>query len=312
MKISQFSDYNIYSIIVTFNAKYWIRNCLKSLIESSIQNHKVLVVDNASKDDTLSIIKKEFPTVLIIENSINFGFAVANNQGLKFALQDNADFLFLLNQDAYAFYDTIENLVYKLIENPDYGLLSPIHLSSDGKSFDKLFYKYLISSDILWKNKDNCSKNFEIRDIDFVNAAAWMIPSKTISKIGLFDPLFFMYGEDVNYINRILYKGLKVGVLSKTFIIHDRESRPSVEYNENKLVNLRKSVVLHKLLNPFNVISLELIKVSLYISKYILIHLFKGNLFYSRLYFFLLINIYLNIPIFINHKKLYTRGYFNL
>src|SRR5690606_3487544 len=64
-----------------------------------------------------------------------------------------------------------------------------------------------------------------VYEIPFVNAAAWMLSRKCIENIGGFDPLFFHYGEDDNYCQRVLYHGFKIGVLPKVYVIHDREER---------------------------------------------------------------------------------------
>ena len=207
-------------IIVTYNAKPWIERCLKSC-----GDYPAVVVDNASADDTLSFIKNNFPEVTLLEQTKNLGFGQANNIGISYALSKGADYVFLLNQDAYLQPDTINKLIKTHKENKDYGVISPIHLNGKGSKLDKNFEYYLkqkndLMSDLL------CAKLLKpIYNVPFVNAAAWLLPRKTLETVGGFDPLFFHYGEDDNYCQRVLYHDFKIGVALDTFIYHDRENR---------------------------------------------------------------------------------------
>ncbi|MBO6238114.1 MAG: glycosyltransferase family 2 protein, partial [Bacteroidales bacterium] len=98
---------NILVVIVTFNARKWVRKCLKSLEKSTLPAD-VLVVDNGSADGTLERIRAEFPGTRIIETGENLGFGAANNIGLRIALDEGYQFAYLLNQDAWLEKDTLE------------------------------------------------------------------------------------------------------------------------------------------------------------------------------------------------------------
>lgn len=104
------NDVSCYVIVVTYNGKKWYDRCLNSLFNSSIFIN-VIVVDNKSNDGSVAYIKHKWPQVTIIENSENVGFAAANNIGFKFAFENGADYFFLLNQDAWVEYNTIEKLL---------------------------------------------------------------------------------------------------------------------------------------------------------------------------------------------------------
>ncbi len=209
----------VYIIIVSYNGVKWIEKCLKSC-----GNYKILVIDNASTDGTVSYIKENHPQVILLEQKTNLGFGQANNLGIEYALSKRADYVFLLNQDAYLYKNTINDLVMTHKEHDDFGVLSPIHLNGDGTKLDRNFSNYLA-----YKNnnffyfdaiKNTLSKVYEI---PFVNAAGWLLPKKTLLTIGGFDPVFFHYGEDDNYCQRLRYHSLKVGVVPNTFMNHDRE-----------------------------------------------------------------------------------------
>jgi GT2 family glycosyltransferase len=197
----------------------WIDKCLKSIVNQT----EVIVIDNNSIDDTLCFITANFPTVIVLPQTENLGFGLANNKGIEYAIKHDADAVFLLNQDAFAQTDCIANLKEAAIDNPEYGIISPLHLNGDGTAVDYTFLKVtspfsasnLISDLILRK----FSKS--IYSLNFINAAAWFIPKAVFYKVGGFDPLFFLYGEDDNYCQRVLYHGFKIGIIPNATIFHD-------------------------------------------------------------------------------------------
>jgi len=211
----------IFSVIVTYNGIEWIEKCLRSLVLDS----NIVVVDNDSSDGTQDLIEQNFSMVHLIKSDKNLGFGAANNIGINYALEQGAEYVFLLNQDAWIKKGTLELLVDALEKNKEYGVMSPIHLNGSGKMLDKYFGEYLyyyggrkfVTDKILERTSEF------IVDIDFVNAAAWLLSRKCIEKVGLFDPLFFHYGEDDNYLQRVRYYSIKIGILTTAFIYHDRE-----------------------------------------------------------------------------------------
>lgn len=209
-------------IIVTYNGVQWIQKCL-----DSCKGYHVIVVDNASTDDTLAIIKSNYPAVTVLEQDRNLGFGAANNVGMSYALQQNCDYVFLLNQDAYIEPGCIEELMKVHKNNETLGVLSPIHLNGDGTQLDANFSmflkRYQVNEEILYDSFSNKMKPFY--PIDFVNAAAWLIPLKTLQEVGGFDPLFFHYGEDDNYCQRVLFHNYSIGIVTKAVIMHDRGNR---------------------------------------------------------------------------------------
>ena len=204
-------------IIVSYNFEPWIDRCLGSLRKSSIPVD-VWVVDNASCDRTVSLIQMNYPEVHLIENASNMGFGHANNQGIKEALKEQYDYVFLLNQDAWVDENTIETLVTLGDVHSEFGIISPVHLTGKGDELDFGFAEYAHL-----KHKDELTGD-SYTEINFVNAAFWMIPSKVLREVGGFSSLFFHYGEDVDYVNRLHYHGYKV-VYAPVLAYHDREKR---------------------------------------------------------------------------------------
>lgn len=233
-------------LVVTFNGESWVKKCLDSLISCSIPV-EVLCIDNNSTDSTCQIIKKNYPSVKLIECENNFGFGKANNIGLRFARKHKFDFVLLLNQDVYIKKNTLENLINISLKYPEYGVISPIHLDGSGEKLDSNFSNfiretrcpYLISDYLLGADLK------DVYSLDFVNAAAWLLPIKTVEIIGGFDPMFLHYGEDDNFCQRVLFHGLRIGIVPKTFIVHDRSQVVKCQDRYENLILFERSIKIN-------------------------------------------------------------------
>ena len=215
----------VLTIVVLYNGSKWIRTCFSSLFRSTINDHHIIAIDNASTDNSVEIIRSEFPDVELIKLSNNIGFGRANNIGLQKAHDIEADYVFLLNQDAWVENKTIENLINIQQLNNEFGIISPLHFNTSDL-LDENFLNYLLeSTSIRSIMSDLCQNSLnDIYSIHFVNAAIWLISKDCYDKVGLFDNLFFHYGEDRNYSQRAIYHGFKIGVAISEKGWHDRKS----------------------------------------------------------------------------------------
>lgn len=207
-------------IIVSYNFEPWIDRCLGSLRRSA-HPADVMVIDNASTDDTVRRIKACYPEVRLVESPTNLGFGQANNIGLRTALNEGYDMVFLMNQDAWIDAETIGTLAALSQQYPEYGILSPVHLTGQGDRPDPGFGHYAGMQDI-----GQLPVSEEVIPLTFVNAAFWMIPVSVLKKTGGFSPLFYHYGEDKDFVNRLHYHRYQVGYCPKASGNHDREYRP--------------------------------------------------------------------------------------
>jgi len=160
--------------------------------------------------------------VLLIENDRNLGFGNANNLGLKYALQHDCDYAFLLNQDAWTDADMMEKLVSAARSFPDYAIYSPVHLDVDRNNINMhLSFEQpssFISDCYLGSIKD-------VYPITYSNAAGWLLPRKTLETVGGFTPLIFHYGEDDDYMRRLAYHNLKMALVPAAIMVHDSKER---------------------------------------------------------------------------------------
>lgn len=209
----------ILTIIVSYNFEKWIHPCLSSVEKSTLPTD-ILIIDNCSSDCTVSSIRTNYPHIRLIANTSNLGFGKANNIGMQIALQEGYDAVFLLNQDAWIAPDTLQILAALSEQYPDFGILSPVHLDGSGKQLDKGFASYANLTDM-----SRLSANPTPVECPFINAAFWFIPVRTLQKVGGFSPLFYHYGEDKDYVNRLHFHRYKIGYATMAYGCHDRAFR---------------------------------------------------------------------------------------
>lgn len=239
---------NIHVIIVTYNAMKWAERCFTSLRHSSVQV-QCIVIDNGSSDGTQEYIKNHFPEVHFIQSEQNLGFGKANNIGIETAYKKGADFFYLMNQDAWLYEESLEKLLEVYHSHPntaEIGIISPVHIDGTEKKLDIFLDKYIAY---------NCEKTRLISDLyfqslkpyyelDFVNAAHWLLPKKTIEKVGGFNPYFFHYGEDNEYVNRVHFHKMKIILVPASKVVHDgKQSLNKIDYSKYKDLTIETKII---------------------------------------------------------------------
>jgi GT2 family glycosyltransferase len=294
---------NLHIVIVTYNGMSWLSKCLESC-----KDYNTIVVDNASTDETVSVIETNYPYVKVLKQTINLGFGQANNIGIKYALDKGADYVFLMNQDCYLQPNTIYDLTQVHLSNRDFGIVSPVHFNGDGTKLDKGFSNYLKQNDNLIYDLLSAKKTHKsIYNVSFVNAAAWLLPRKTLETVGGFDPIFFHYGEDDNYCQRVLYHDFKIGIVPNSFVYHDRENRQAekIVNSKNKLV-LKERYLKSKWANLNLESDLEIKNTKKDLFKLIVKLVLKLKLKKAR-YYFSELQLIKNIVIEIQKSKTYNK-----
>ena len=234
-------------IIVNWNTKKLLFDCLSSIykITRGIE-FEVVVVDNGSTDDSTFMVKSKFPQVKLILNKSNLGFTKANNQGIKSA---KGEYILLLNSDTYLIENSLQKLVRKAHElqyrgstpkgvgplKSEFGALGP-QLLNENRSIQQSagFFPHLpqvfwwmsfiddLPGGIFLKPYHVDHDSFYQKDhqVDWVTAAAILVPREVIVKVGMLDEKIFMYGEEVDWCYRIKRQGYKVYFSPATKIIH--------------------------------------------------------------------------------------------
>ncbi|MFA6963148.1 MAG: glycosyltransferase family 2 protein [Patescibacteria group bacterium] len=219
-------------IIVGYNSKKHLRDCLESLFASKYKKFEVIFVDNNSQDGSINYIEKEYPRVKLIQGKKNLGFAGGNNLGIDTAVKNKSEYVFLLNPDTIIDPDCLGQLVEKADRNT---ILQPLILLHDGKRKTDLvnsagnvlnFLGFSYCGDYK-KNKSEIASD---KDISVASGAAMLIPAEIIRKIGMFDESFFMYHEDVDLSWRARIAGYNIRLIKDAIVWH----KYSFSKNKNK------------------------------------------------------------------------------
>lgn len=242
MTASQALHSNIQTVavaIVTHNAEKWLPTCLGSLRDSSLKPSAIVVVDNASTDGTVEEIRRHYPEATLMVSECNLGFGKANNLAFRALRNKDVDAVYLLNQDAAVLPGTIAHLAKVLESHPEYGIVSPIHYQGDGRNLDFVFRSSLENERV----SDSPDAAQDFAEVNFVNAAHWLVRMECLEKTGGFAPIFYHYGEDVNFVHRLKALGWKVGIDLGTGALHCRDGRP--ESAERDLLRLYASFLVY-------------------------------------------------------------------
>lgn len=219
-------------IIVNWNSSDLLRNCLGSIPHTNPEGRfEIIVVDNASIDNSVKMVKQEFHHVKLIENEQNLGFAKATNLGIKASC---GKYILLLNSDAeLKTCNTLKKVEQFFELHDEVGILGVNLIFPDGVpqapggrfiSNWQLFKSQVLflSSPMFYRMKDKffSSKMQEFHSIDYVSGASMFVQKKVFDEIGMFDEGFFMYGEDMEFCYRAKQHGWRSVILNTIETIH--------------------------------------------------------------------------------------------
>lgn len=228
-------DDTVHILIVTYNARIWLRVCCKGT-EKLPRSWRVTLVDNASSDGTADTVEREYPHIRLIRVTENLGFGRANNLGLRLALDEGADYVYLLNQDAEISASGIAELIRLHKKYPECRIISPLHRNGDGSALDYSFARFCAQSGLEYL-ADCAEVQEDILFTDWGIAAGWLLPRASLLETGGFSPLFFHYGEDEDYVNRVRFHGGKVAVAPGVSMLHHRTEKTKKKTLDSRFID---------------------------------------------------------------------------
>lgn len=198
-------------IIVSYNTADQIGRCLDSIAAAACCPQEVIVVDNASTDDGAALIGKNHPSVRLVVNANNRGFAAANNQALAVC---RGDFILFLNPDTEVQPEALRRMMAYMENNPHIGLAGPKIVNPDGSLQGSISYRY--------PGQKHAGEELQglKGDIACVLGAAMIARQESIKKVAGFDEAFFLYGEDEDLCLRIRKAGYEIGYIDGAIIVH--------------------------------------------------------------------------------------------
>ncbi len=228
------SGVDITVVIVNYNVRPFLDHCLQSVFRAMKNLQvQVIVVDNASADDSAEMVRTRYPQVTLIENIENVGFAKANNQAFKLA---DGEAVLILNPDSFVQEDTLELMLARLNKTDDVGAIGPKILLPDGRFEPRSMrgfptpwaaFSYLSGLSTLFPKSSFFSRYLltyldrdREQDVDALSGSCMMVKRQLLDELGGFDGDYFMYGEDLDLCYRIKRKGYRIIYHPDTLIVH--------------------------------------------------------------------------------------------
>lgn len=230
-------------VIVNYNGVYLLKKNLKSVENTQYKDFDIVVVDNNSIDDSVKYLRKEFPTVKIVESNENLGFGRGNNLGVL--SYPNYDAYLFLNNDVSVPKDFLTELVNILESDKQIGVVGPKILYSakkDGKyiinSAGMDVSKHLMGYDRYNKQENNPKYNI-VEEVDAIMGGAFLVRREIFEKTKGFDPDMFLYYEDIDLSLRIKDLGYKLYYCGSSYVYHDHmASSKKLGIRERNILNM--------------------------------------------------------------------------
>ncbi len=203
----------VWCIVLAYNSIDLTLECLATLRAQDYPNLYLLVVDNASTDGTVEILRTQAQDVELLPASTNLGYAGGNNLGMRHALAHGADLLFLVNNDTRLNSHCVSALVEEMLREPICGAVGPMvytwdnwqTISSAGGHVD-----WAAADAVNVGAGETDQGQYPARSVDFVNGCGIMVSKTAVERVGLIDERFFMYWEETDWCLRMHEAGLDV------------------------------------------------------------------------------------------------------
>jgi GT2 family glycosyltransferase len=192
--------------------------CLAALARTEYPHLTVIAVDNGSTNDSVARIRAAFPHIPLIETGKNLGFAGGVNAGIRYAFEQGAQYVWLLNNDAQPRPDALTTLVAKATSDPRFGAIGSVLLYSDDSASVQAWGGGRVNC---WTGySSHATEPREDSWFDYITAASILLSRRALEEIGLLDESFFLYFEDTDLSFRLRKRGWKLGVAASATVLH--------------------------------------------------------------------------------------------
>ena len=270
--------YDVSIIIVNWNTRDMLRDCLRSIGEQTNRDHEVIVVDNASGDGSSRMVEETFPKARLIKNDRNLGFAAANNQGIAIATGRN---ILLLNPDTLVLDGASDTMVAWLDDRPDVGCVgcqvmesetaiqrtcfsdqNPLCILLTESGLHRLMpgWHFLSRPEYAWWDRRT------EMDVDVVSGMFMLVPRRVIDRIGVLDEAFFVYSEEADWCRRIRQAGYRCVFAPVARILHrDGGGKSTSQIKANMYVQMQKSKLIYNR-KHYGLVGLAAVKTTLLLA----------------------------------------------
>lgn len=217
---------DVFVVLVSYNTAHLMHRCMDHLRAASAGLRvSVVIVDNASRDGSADLLKRDFTDCTVIENTVNVGFGRANNQVLNLC---NAPFVLLLNTDSFISKTALHQCLRHMDDQPRCGVLGArlVDEAGEGNSsvrdFPSAWKSFAVQTGLVKHRRDDHARarGAEVVDCDWVVGCFYLVRRAVIDEIGLFDPRYFLYFEEVDHCKAAHRAGWRVQCLLSCTVIH--------------------------------------------------------------------------------------------
>lgn len=264
-------------LIVNYNSGSYAKDCIYSLLKQQYINLEIILVDNASQDDSVKELREAFKNkILLIESQENLGFARANNLA---ASKASGDYLLILNPDTLIYESSaISKLVNFLNQNPEMGMVGPVIEEPRKGKIVLPRLRYPSSSGLKYSHKLLHLPG----EIAWILGACMLVRKSIYEKISGFDPEYFLYGEDADICLRIRLAGYEIGYCDNVKITHVAGASEFGADSLDKWLRKKRGVFLFCIKNfdrrdALKSAQVAIIKSRIYLSTLYLTSLFRNQ-----------------------------------
>lgn len=250
----------VFILILNWNGWKDTAECIESLRKITYDNFKIVVIDNGSKGKDVDILADKFGNLItLIRINENLGYAEGNNVGIRYSLENGADYILLLNNDTIVAPDFLEKLISVAENQREFGIIGPmIYYYPPRKNYEKIwcaggsFKKILGYTHHLKVNKIDEGQYYKAYTTDYVPGCAMLIKREVLSKIGMLDKDFFAYFEDLDFNLRARASGFLSVIVPHAHVWHKVSKSTQNKNSFRKYLEIRNRIIFaRKHLNPF-------------------------------------------------------------
>jgi GT2 family glycosyltransferase len=239
-------------IIVTFNSSPFIEGCLRSILKQLMGiDYELIIVDNASEDETCKLIERTFPQIHLIRNDSNEGFAKANNVALQKAM---GHFILLINPDTVWERGELKEAIGFMKDHPEVGALGCRLIFEDGswqksygnfptlkRELEETFYLPGLFPRSKWfKGIHAYEEGLDPKPVDWISCTFFLCHRKLMAEVGFLDERYFMYYEDIDLSRKMREKGKEIYYYPRIEVIHHQKNPSIIDFGESPYIYFSK------------------------------------------------------------------------
>jgi len=254
------TDVQLAIVIVNYNTREDVRRCLSSLTTSPVGvAHEIIVIDNASTDGSIDMIREVFPAVRIVVNHENLGLVKGYNQACR---TTTAPYVLLLDSDTIVHEMAVDRLYRFLSDHPAVGIVAPQLLNVDGtnqltarnlpSAMNGLFGRQTLLTQ--WFPNNPWSRRYLRRedtvrltayDVEWISFACGMLRSELFEKVGYFDEDYFVYWIDADWCRRVLEAGFRVSCVPTARVTHVEKNKKGRRKRPRSIIDFHRGAYLY-------------------------------------------------------------------